>query len=250
MKKQPPYSFRLGILQCDHVMPDLQANFGDYPEMFRNLFGEVAPELQYRDYDLTQMDFPESPDECDAWLFTGSKWSVYDDEPWIHRALDLARTLHHSGRPVVGICFGHQLLAKALGGEVIKSDKGWGVGLHRANVEAPQNWMQPHLGKLDLLVSHQDQVTQLPPGAKCLAGHSFCPNDIVQIDNNTLTFQGHPEFSAGYSKGLMEKREQILGNKTFSEGIASLQQAPDKNEAAQWILNFIAEAIDNKSCGQ
>ncbi|WP_033416803.1 glutamine amidotransferase-related protein [Hahella ganghwensis] len=249
MKTQPPFTFRLGILQCDHVMPDLRTHFGDYPEMFRNLFREVAPELQYRDYDLTEMEFPESPDECDAWLFTGSKWSVYDDEAWIHRALDLARTLHESGQPVVGICFGHQLLTKALGGEVVKSKNGWGVGLHRADMESSEPWMQPALPSLNLLVSHQDQVTRLPQEARRLASHDFCPNDIMQIGNNTLTFQGHPEFTAGYSKGLMEKREDILGAKTFKEGIASLARQPDKQEAAQWIVNFIAEVLAKSNQG-
>ena len=243
MTTESPLSFRLGLLLCDHVMPDLQPQFGDYPEMFQNLFGEVVPDLHYKVYDLTAMEFPASLQECDAWLFTGSKWSVYEDEPWIHRARELALRLHQEEKPLIGICFGHQLIAEALGGKVAKSESGWGVGVHKAQILQEQTWMMPGLEELKLLVSHQDQVVKLPAGAQRLAGHEFCPNDILQIGNTTLTFQGHPEFTSGYSKALMEKRQQILGEKVFSTGMQSLQSEPDKLEAAEWILTFLISAL-------
>ncbi len=243
MRTESPLSFRLGLLLCDHVSPDLQIHFGDYPEMFQILFGEVAPDLHYNVYDLTQMEFPASSDECDAWLFTGSKWSVYEDEPWIHKARNLALQLHREHKPLIGICFGHQLIAEALGGKVAKSEEGWGVGVHKAKILDEQEWMIPGVEELKLLVSHQDQIVSLPKDAKCLAGHEFCPNDIVQIGDSTLTFQGHPEFTSGYSQALMEKREELLGPDVFREGMASLKSEPDKLEAAEWILTFLISAI-------
>lgn len=237
----PP--FKLGILQCDRVVPELAARHGDYPQMFGELFESVLPGLEYAAYDLTALHFPQSLEECDAWLFTGSKWSVLDDAPWIHRARDLARALHQAQRPLIGICFGHQLIATALGGQVAKSDNGWGVGCHTAELLAHPDWLTPALDRLRLLVSHQDQVTVLPEGASRLAGHDFCPNDILQIGDFTLTFQGHPEFSKGYSRDLLNKRREVLGQPLYQAGLESLEQPLDDKVAAQWILTFLQQAI-------
>lgn len=239
-------SFKLGILRCDRVAPDLAERHGDYPAMFRQLFDSVRPGLNYADYDLTRNHFPGGFDECDAWLFTGSKWSVYDDEPWIARARELAYALHHAQRPLVGICFGHQLIAEALGGRVAKSGNGWGVGTHTAHVDHSEVWMAPALPELKLLVSHQDQVIDLPAGARRLASHPFCRNDIVQIGNFTLTLQGHPEFTKGYARDLMNKRASLLGEDVHRAGLVSLEEALDSTVAAEWIINFLQQAI-NKS---
>lgn len=236
--------FKLGILQCDRVAPDLVEHYGDYPEMFRNLFDSVLPGLDYASYDLTQNHFPGKLDECDAWLFTGSKWSVYDDELWIKRARELAYALHRAQCPLIGICFGHQLIAEALGGKVAQSGKGWGVGAHTARIDQFAPWMTPARSSLKLLVSHQDQVIDLPEKAQRLASHPFCYNDIVQFGDTTLTFQGHPEFTKGYSRDLMNKRKSTLGEDTHRVGLESLEGALDEAVAAQWLITFLQQAIN------
>jgi len=235
-------TMRLGILQCDSVRPELQPEFGDYPDMFQRLLTTEAVQPEFRVYNLTAGEFPESCDECDAWLFTGSKWSVYDPDEWIERAHEFARELHASRRPTIGICFGHQLICRALGGRVEKAPIGWGVGVHTARILRHEPWMQPDRDQLSLLVSHQDQVIEPPEGAERLAGHEFCPYDMFWIGNHILTFQGHPEFGPGYSQATMDMRRETLGEDTYQAGVASLEGSINPDVAAAWIHSFLARA--------
>ena len=238
---------RIGILKCDTVAPELLPEFGDYPDMFRRLLGAGADDIAFRDYDLTAGTFPQSLDECDAWLFTGSKWSAYEPDDWIRQAHGLAGELHRERRPTVGICFGHQLIARALGGRVERAEVGWGVGVHTARILERRPWMQPVRGELPLLVSHQDQVVEPAPGASVLAGHDFCPYDMTQVGDHILTFQGHPEFPVGYSRATMDMRRERLGEDTYRRGIASLEQPIEPTVAAEWIHNFLRTAHDHRT---
>lgn len=232
---------RVGILQCDSVAADLQPDFGDYPDMFGRLLGAADSALSLRAYDLTAGEIPSDLRDCEAWLFTGSKWSVYDDEPWIRQAEALARRLHEARRPTVGICFGHQLIAQVLGGRVEK--RGWGVGVHTVYMLGPRKpWMQPPADELAMVVSHQDQVVELPAEMQRLAGHAFCPNDMTQIGEHMLTIQGHPEFSHEYSAELMRRRRRILGEETYENGMRSLSRPTDELVVARWILAFLHAA--------
>ena len=234
---------RIGILKCDTVAPALQSAFGDYPDMFRALLGKHRAGWSFRDYDLTAGDFPDSVAQCDAWLLTGSKWGVHDRDDWILRAHELAGELYRARRPTVGICFGHQLMANALGGRVERASRvGWGVGVHTAQIRARRDWMVPARDALPLLVSHQDQVTEPPPGASVLAGHDFCPIDMMQIGDHVLTLQGHPEFEVGYSRALMKRRRAEIGESVFRKGIESLSQPIAPWVATAWISRFMETA--------
>ena len=178
--------------------------------------------------------------DCDGYVITGSKKSVYDDEPWIHRLHDYVVSLHNAKAKLVGICFGHQMVALALGGNTEASVKGWGVGVHISNIIVNKPYMQPASGALAAIVSHKDQVTDLPPGAELLATNEFCPNSMFQIQDHILTFQGHPEFCKSYSRALMDWRQEILGNEVHQAGVASLKNDIDGDVLAQWMIRFIA----------
>jgi len=228
----------IGILQADSVREEFQPRFGDYPEMFETVLGKTDPAVEFRHYNVELGEYPQDLDECDGYVITGSKKSVYDDEQWIHELMGFTRDLHQQQKKVVGICFGHQLIAHALGGETRSAGAGWGVGIHQNKVVSHKDFMSSATDEFGLLVSHKDQVTTLPAGAELLATSEFCPNAMYTIGDHILTFQGHPEFSNDYSRALMEMRREIIGESKLKAGLASLAGEPDNNLVSMWIVNF------------
>ena len=184
---------RIGILEADALEPDIRKKYGSYAEMFQRLFLSVNDQLKFNIYQVMDGDYPESIYECDAYLITGSKFSVYDNEPWIIKLRDYIVSLHQHHRKLIGVCFGHQIIADALDGLTEKTVRGWGVGNVVSQIEKEKSWMGHAKKQFSLLVSHQDQVTRLPTEAELIAGNEFCPNASFQIANHILTFQGHPE---------------------------------------------------------
>lgn len=234
---------RIGLLQCDDVAPELREAHGNYPEMFAALFQRVDPTLEFRVWRCLDGEIPDDIDAVDAWMTTGSKHGVNDGLAWVDELCDFVRELWRAGKPLVGICFGHQLMAKALGGEVVKSERGWGVGMSFNRVTARAAWMEPWQPGIDLLVSHQDQVEVLPPEATIVGGSDFCPHYLMQIGEHFLGVQGHPEFTKAYSRDLMALRRELVGDERVSEGETSLAAPVDDTLMARWILNFLRRAI-------
>jgi GMP synthase-like glutamine amidotransferase len=232
---------KLGILKTDAVRPEWVAEFGEYPDMFIDLLRRADPELVFRVYDVEQGEYPADIDEVDAYLITGSKSSVYDDKPWIAQLMEFVRELDRRHKKLVGICFGHQLVAQALGGKTEKSARGWGVGLHTHRFSQIPSWHDGESPDLAILVSHQDQVVKNATGAKVLASSEFCENAVTQIGDHILTFQGHPEFVPAYSREIMAFRREMIGEQAYTGGMASLAEAPQGERVARWIVNFLRE---------
>ena len=138
---------------------------------------------------------------------------------------------------LVGICFGHQIIATALGGNT--EAVGWAVGIQQSHLLSKKDFMQPGLTSISAIVSHRDQVTRLPHDAELLATSDYCANAMYQIQDHILTFQGHPEFCRSYSRALMDMRREILGSKTYREGIQSLSQDTQGDVLARWMLQFL-----------
>lgn len=231
----------IGILQCDDVAQDLRDIHGNYPDMFIALLRKVMPDLRFEIWRCHDGDIPTTTDGVDAWLITGSKYGANDPEPWIEQLSVFIRRVHEQQRPMVGVCFGHQLLAHALGGAVRTHPEGWGVGVSTNQVQEQEPWMQPWTPTLNILVSHQDQVSQLPAQSKVLASSDFCPFYMIQVDDTTLGIQGHPEFSKTYSADLMAKRRGRIRDDVLDQGLKSLESPVDDIRVAQWMLNFMAQ---------
>ncbi|AMD02078.1 glutamine amidotransferase-related protein [Halomonas chromatireducens] len=237
---------RIGLLQCDDVAPELREAHGNYPGMFAALFHKVDPALEFVVWRCQDGEIPDDIDAVDAWLTTGSKHGVNDGLAWVDDLCGFVRRLWEAGKPLVGICFGHQLMAKALGGAVVKSPKGWGVGMSFNRVETGTEWMAPWQPSLDLLVSHQDQVSELPLQTRVLAGSDFCPFYLIQIGAHFLGVQGHPEFTKPYSRDLMALRAELVGEERVREGEASLSAPVDDTLMVRWILNFMRRAMEGR----
>jgi GMP synthase-like glutamine amidotransferase len=232
---------KLGILKTDAVRPGWVPDFGEYPDMFISLLGEIDPSVEFSVYDVEQGKYPADIDEVDAYLITGSKSSVYDDKPWIAALMEFVRELDSRKKKIVGICFGHQLVAQALGGKTEKYAGGWGVGLHTHRFGSSPEWHDGAEPDFRILVSHQDQVVENAEGAQVLAGSEFCENAVCQIGDHILTFQGHPEFVSGYSREIMEFRREQIGEPAYGAGVSSLQREPERDRVGRWILNFLRD---------
>jgi len=214
---------RLGILDCDRLDPDLVGDFGPvYSEMFIKGFRALAPELEFRVWSALDGDLP--PDL---------------DIPWILALRDWIRRAHDANVKLAGVCFGHQVIAQALGGEVMKSTKGWGLGVSVHAMQTTKPWMAPGLDTIRILASHQDQVEQLPPGATLLAGNDFCPNFMFLQGDHIVAIQGHPEFSVAYNRALIERRRDRLPDAHYQSSLSSLEGEVDSATMMQWLLQFL-----------
>jgi GMP synthase-like glutamine amidotransferase len=219
---------RLGLLECDHVDDRFTSIDGDYSDMFAALlpWADLVP------YDVVNDVHPSSPDECDGWVVTGSRYSVYEAMPWLDRLHGFVRDIRSSGAPYVGICFGHQLLAHAVGGRTAKADAGWGVGAHDTAFVEPIDGAR-------LLYLHQDQVVEVPDGGAVLAKADHCPVAALQVDEQMLGIQAHPEFSAEYLVALLHAREERIGHDVVERAIASLDAPRDEPAIAAWLHRFL-----------
>ncbi len=231
----------IGILQADRVDPEQRARFGDYPAMFADTLRDgIEQDATFEFFDVRRESYPDRIEHCDGYLITGSRASVYDGDPWIARLVGFVGELHEARARTIGICFGHQLIAQALGGTVGRAPGGWGVGVHAWKVVQEEPWMRPPLREVRLLASHQDQVETLPPGARLLASSEFCPHAAFAIGNHMLAVQGHPEFTKAYAEFLLHKRKPLLGA-AFEPGLRSLEQPTDAVVVAGWIAGFLTD---------
>ena len=233
---------RIGLLVCDHVMPEMLPIAGRYQDMFTTLFAG-RPEIELVPYDLLEGEYPRCPSECDGWISTGSKWSVTDDEPWIHWLEGFVRRLHREGSPHVGVCFGSQMIAHALEGEVTLQAAGWGVGVTQTKVTRRADWMVPHDHSFQVVVSYQDQITRLPPGSVVLASTDHCPVSVFTVGEHSLGIGGHPEIPIPYIRALIESRRgRRIPEATADAALASLKSSPDAVLLRDWITEFLLGA--------
>ncbi len=235
----------VGLLLCDHLDPDAAGVAGDYPVLYPATFSPHG--LDVRVYEAVAGELPGRTDECDVWMTSGSRRSAYEDEGWIVDLAGFIARLADERRPHAGICFGHQLTARALGGAVAKSPAGWGVGGRTFDVVAPAPWMEPDVDRFTILMSHQDQVTELPDDAELVATADYCPVGAYRIGDHVFCVQGHPEFVPGLSALLMEKRRAAIGDEVVEAGLASLEPPArelDQDRVAGWIAAFYRHALD------
>ncbi len=233
---------KLGILESDRLEKSLREKYGSYSEMFQKLLSSVDDQLVFESYKVIQLEYPENIDDCDAYLITGSKSSPYENKTWIKALENYVVKLHTHQKKLIGICFGHQLIAQALGGLVENSPKGWGVGRASRKLYQSKPWMGKTEKKYTILVSHQDQVTRLPLHAERIAGNAFCPNASFQMGNHILTFQGHPEFQVSYLRQLIKGRRKVIGSSRVDHALKSLEEKTDHWQIAQWIVGFLKTA--------
>ena len=221
---------KVAILETGRPPGRLAEQFGDYPTMFEKLLGDG---FEIESFDVAHGQLPT--DKYDAYLITGSPAGVYDPLPWIEPLQEFIRGA--TGSRLVGICFGHQIMAEALGGHVEKSDKGWGAGLHHYSIVRSERWMDG-AGDIAAPASHHDQVIIQPPHTYVVARSPFTEfAGLAWTDRPAISFQFHPEFSPAFAKALIEQRYDIVPDPDAA--IASLDEPNDNARVAAWIRRFL-----------
>jgi GMP synthase-like glutamine amidotransferase len=159
----------------------------------------LAPSFEDADfkiYDLAEgADAVPTPDEFDGLILSGSELGVYDAAPWMPSVRDLLMITKQAGKPIFGICFGHQLMAEVFGGKAEKADCG--------NVVGVRDYTDSHGRRFPAYAWHQDQVTALPPGASVIAAAPYCPIAGLRYDFPACSVQYHPEFTEASISGLL-----------------------------------------------
>ena len=234
-------TMKLGILQSGEINPAIADGLPGYQDMYSALFADADPSISVSYVPVRDGIFPTDLDAFDAYVVTGSPRGVYDDDTWITPLHDLLRALYALGKPLIGICFGHQIIANALGGTAVKSPKGWGVGIRTTPVISAADIFPEGAESYDLLYMHQDQVTALPEGAEVLMGDEFCPIAAWRIGHQVLCFQGHPEFTHDVVGAIIDLREDSIGKHRAAEGHHSLERPHDGAAIGRIITNFLAK---------
>lgn len=218
---------KIGILQTGHSPDEIRDDLGDYPGMFEALLAGEG--FDFETWPVVDNVFPEGPEAADGWLITGSRHGVYEDHDWLPPLEQLVRDIAASGRPLIGICFGHQLIAKALGGKVEKFSGGWAVGRQvydfGGETYALNAW-------------HQDQVIKPPEGAEVIASNPFCANAAMVIGDNVFTVQPHPEFSGAFLDALMTYRGGAVPPELVARARAALSEPTDSAKMAHRMATF------------
>lgn len=240
---------RVGIIETGRPPDALKGAHGNYPDMFVALLGREDPSLHFSSYATVDGIVPKDPHECDAWLITGSRHGVYEKLPWMLELEAFVRRSFQEKVPVVGICFGHQIMAEALGGKVVKSGKGWGVGHHTYAVTDRPSWMADARGSFTIAAVHQDQVVEVPEGGKVVATSEFCENAAIAYDDLGFSIQGHPEFREDYQRDLFEVRlKPIVPASVIAEAEQSLAtKGNDSPSVARWIVRFLQEGAARRA---
>lgn len=229
---------KLAILETDVLRPALRSEYQGYGRMFQNLFHSAEVTWEMPVFSVIKGDYPEHLEDYDAFLVTGSQHDAFADTDWIVRLRDYVVTLFQAGKPILGICFGHQLVAHALGGQAGRASVGWGMGIMEYQCAAEPTFIdsaQP----VSLLVSHRDQVNRLPPGAQRLLSNDFCPNAAFYIGDTVLCFQGHPEFTPDYARLLLNFRQEELEADHLADVLASYQREHQGERIARWMKAFL-----------
>jgi GMP synthase (glutamine-hydrolysing) len=227
---------RIGLLRTTEFPDATRAVHGPYATLFELFFHDQPVELV--DVPIHDGATPGSLADCDGWVISGSPASVYEDHEWIRTGEEIVRTALAEERAIVGICFGHQLIAQALGGRVEKAEVGWGIGAQRYDTVRPLPYLDGPT--TTLLASHHDQVVELPTDATVWSSAEYCPNAGFTVGERMLTMQGHPEFTPSLVSALYDSRRDRLGDAAVETALASLDTPLSNDEVAAAIVQLIS----------
>lgn len=226
----------IGILICGHFVDDIKATYGTYCDLYAEMLGEG---FECVPYFVCEGELPDTVDQHDAWLVSGSRAGAYEDLDWIKPLEVFLQDAYTAQVPIVGICFGHQVLAQALGGKVEKFEGGWSFG--------PVEYHFSDGPSQTIVAVHQDQITALPEGAAVIAQTEFCPYaGLAYANGKALSFQPHPEFSTAFITQLVEIYADRLPAHIIEQARGALTLPLDRGVMAGQIRDFLHQSTGRK----
>jgi GMP synthase-like glutamine amidotransferase len=240
-------SLRIAVLLTNDDTSAFAAKFPNDGQKVVLLLQPLRSEWTYEVVPVKDGVLPASPEAFDGYVITGSPASVNDDSlPWVGQLLDFIRAVHAARQPLIGLCFGHQAVARALGGQVARNGAGWGLGTAPTNWHQQRPWMNPPLTTTTLMAAHNEQVTRMPGGAECLGGSDFCPIGSMQIGQHIWTTQFHPEMPLVFMQALLAYLADKLDAATLARAHTSLNNAADVPLFGQWMVQFLEHARNTR----
>ncbi|MED7788751.1 type 1 glutamine amidotransferase [Francisella sp. 19X1-34] len=229
---------KIAILQTDHIPEHRRVvSGGNYPDMFANLFFKLSVVVDLDIFDVTEQEYPENYDIYDGFIITGSKATAFDDLAWIAKLRSEIVKLYNKNKKIIGICFGHQILAQALGGRVERGPEGFAVGVRNVKVLKQKSWMKPFHNYLSLLFYHQDMVVELPEGSELISTSDYCKVQMFCINSHILGIQAHPEMLKVHNHALIKEYQDDIKNE-FQHALESLRIRDNSLIIAHWMVNF------------
>ena len=250
-------SKRIAILLTNDDESAFARAFPDDGQKVAQLLQPLRPQWLFSVLRVIDAEPLPAPNAFDGYVITGSPASVNDDAlPWLGGLLDFIRAVHALRRPIVGLCFGHQAVARALGGQVQRHVDGWGLGLQSTKWLQRRAWMSPPCPQMMLMAAHNEQVTRLPEGAEALSYSDFCRFGSFRVGDHVFTTQYHPEMTPRFMQALLghldtlAERGQAVDARTLRaarhslEGTNMQQDAPLEHARvlAHWMLQFLEQA--------
>lgn len=227
------------IVQTGDVPAPLRSEFGPYAKMFERMFDSTGFDFNYQIVTVDDNSLLPDPSRLEAIVITGSPAGVYEDHAWLPPLRDFIRGAYAAKTPMLGICFGHQIMADALGGDVQKSPKGWGLGRHTYRVLGRPDFMADAPETVSVACSHQDQVLVPPADADVILASDFTPNaGLFYKSGKALSFQPHPEFLDDYALALVNLRRGNAPDAVVDGGISSFAQSSDSARISEYIAKF------------
>lgn len=228
---------RIGILEAGRPPEALASLHGSYPDMVERFLGAG---YSYRRFDVAHLHYPERADACDAYVITGSAADAFGDAEWIAVLKTFLRAVR-GNFALVGLCFGHQIMAEAFGGRVARAELGWGVGLHSYAIADRPDWMD-EVDALSLMASHRDQVIEKPPEARIVARSFFCPMAALNYEQDrAISFQAHPEFERDFAAALLQHGPQAEALKEVAR--ETIADPNDNARVGDWVRRFLAMSV-------